>query len=189
MRSLRVLLVSFAAAMQTAACANPSATLKEIAYGDPTKPYLGMTKEEIIACAGQPHSEYPSGASETLTYHYSGAGPVPGEEKKADKKKDDDKDKEKQKGGLLGGLKKDDDKNWTCTASFVFQNDHLIKVNFAHRDVESPYAYQSGKSEKDREKKATRGPAEQPTCTFSLPRCPKGWARGSERFFHALLLR
>jgi hypothetical protein len=67
MRSFQVLLAGLAAALLAAACANPSATLKEIAYGDPTKPYLGMTKEEILACAGQPHAEFPSGAGETLT--------------------------------------------------------------------------------------------------------------------------
>jgi hypothetical protein len=53
---------------------------------DPAKPYLGMSKEAIIACAGEPYAKYKSGAeAETLTYHYSGAGPVPaapGEKKK-----------------------------------------------------------------------------------------------------------
>jgi hypothetical protein len=46
---------------------------------DPAKPYLGMSREEIVACAGEPYAKYKSGAeAETLTYHYSGAGPVPG---------------------------------------------------------------------------------------------------------------
>ena len=53
---------------------------------DPARPYLGMSKEAIIACAGEPYAKYKSGAeAETLTYHYSGAGPVPappGEKKK-----------------------------------------------------------------------------------------------------------
>ena len=45
---------------------------------DPAKPYLGMSKEAIIACAGEPHAKFKSGAdAETLTYRYSGAGPVP----------------------------------------------------------------------------------------------------------------
>jgi hypothetical protein len=45
---------------------------------DPAKPYLGMTKEAILACAGEPHARFKSGAdAETLTYRYSGAGPVP----------------------------------------------------------------------------------------------------------------
>jgi hypothetical protein len=173
MRAFQILLASLAAALLAASCANPAATLKEIAYGDPTKPYLGMSKQDVLACAGQPHSDYQSaGAGETLTYHYNGAGPVPGEAKKPDDKKKDD-DKQKPKGGLLGGLKKDDDK-WTCTASFVFANDRLVKINFAHRDVDSPYAYRGGKSEEERAKNAAKGPQEVPTCTFSLPRCPKG---------------
>jgi major membrane immunogen (membrane-anchored lipoprotein) len=174
MRRLHAVMAGLAAvllaALLLAACANPAATLKEVAYGDPTKPYLGMSKQEVLACAGQPHSEFQSGAGgETLTYHYSGAGPVPGEEKKADKKKDDDK--QKPKGGLLGGLKKDDDKSWTCTASFVFANDRVVKINFAHRDVNSPYAWQA---EADPKKQAEMRNAEVPTCTFSLPRCPRG---------------
>ena len=66
-----------------------SALLISAAYAaDPAKPYLGMTKEAIIACAGEPYAKYRSGAeAETLTYHYSGAGPVPaapGEKKKKD---------------------------------------------------------------------------------------------------------
>ena len=81
---------------------------------DPARPYLGMSKEEILACAGEPHARYKSGADkETLTYHYSGAGPVPaapGEKKKKDKpsfsfggdkgkKKDKDKKAKKAKKG------------------------------------------------------------------------------------------
>ena len=56
-----------------------SALLISAAYAaDPAKPYLGMTKEAILACAGEPYAKYRSGAeAETLTYHYSGAGPVP----------------------------------------------------------------------------------------------------------------
>jgi hypothetical protein len=168
MHLLRALLPTFAASLLVASCANPAATLKHIAYGDPAAPYLGMSKTDIIACAGPPHSRYQSGAgTETLTYHYDGAGPVPGEAPKAG----EDKSEEKKK-GLLGGIKKDD-KGWTCTASMVFENDHLIRVNFAHKDVNSPYAYQGGQSEKERAKNAAQGPTEQPTCTFSLPRCPK----------------
>jgi len=169
MRASLVLLPSLAA-LTAASCANPSATIKQIAYGDPTKPYLGMTKQELISCAGKPYSTYPSGSSETLTYHYTGAGPVPSEAAKPDKKKDD----QEKKGGLMGGLKKKDDKNWTCTASFVFQDDRVVKITFAHKDVTSPYAYQGGKSEEERAKNEAKGPQEVPTCNFSLPRCPKG---------------
>ena len=170
MRASLRLLASLAASLLAAACANPSATIKEIAYGDPTKPYLGMSKQELIGCAGQPYSTYPSGSSVTLTYHYTGAGPVPGEAAKPDKKKDDNA----KKGGLMGNMKKKDDKAWTCTASFVFENDRVTKIAFAHKDVTSPYAYQAGSSEAERAKNAAKGPQEVPTCTFSLPRCPKG---------------
>ena len=166
------MLASFAAGLLVASCANPSATIKEIAYGDPTKPYLGMSKEELISCAGQPYATYPSGATETLTYHYTGAGPVPADPAKSDKKRDDDK--ANQKGGLMSGLKKkDDNKNWTCAASFTFLDGRVSKIVFAHRDVTSPYAYQSGNSAEERAKNESKGPQEVPTCQFSLPRCPK----------------
>jgi major membrane immunogen (membrane-anchored lipoprotein) len=95
---------------------------------------------------------------------------VPSEAAKPEKKKDD----QEKKGGLMGGLKKKDDKNWTCTASFVFQDDRVVKITFAHKDVTSPYAYQGGKSEEERAKNEAKGPQEVPTCNFSLPRCPKG---------------
>src|SRR5262249_9942601 len=37
---------------------------------DPAAPYGGMTEAQIIACAGEPHSRFKSGAGkETLTYH------------------------------------------------------------------------------------------------------------------------
>jgi hypothetical protein len=72
---------------------------------DPAKPYLGMSKEAIIVCAGEPYAKYKSGAeAETLTYHYSGAGPVPAPPG----------EKKKKQGGLAGffpgGDKKDKDK-------------------------------------------------------------------------------
>jgi hypothetical protein len=169
MRASPAMLASLAAAILAASCANPSATIKEIAYGDPTKPYLGMSKEELISCAGQPYSTYPSGATETLTYHYTGAGPVP-----ADPAKKKDDDKSNQEGGVLGRMKKkDDNKNWTCTASFTFQDGRVSKIVFAHRDVTSPYAYQTGKTAEERAKNESKGPGEVPTCQFSLPRCPK----------------
>src|SRR5665809_125692 len=69
-----------AAALIIAACAGLSSSLVSPAHGaDPGSAYLGMTKAEIVACAGEPYARYKSGAeAETLTYHYSGAGPVPG---------------------------------------------------------------------------------------------------------------
>jgi major membrane immunogen (membrane-anchored lipoprotein) len=166
----RAILAALAAFSLLASCGGqtPQMALTSLAQGDPTKPYLGMSRQELITCAGQPYSIYSSGGSETLTYHYTGAGPVPGEAKP---EKKDDKEK---KGGLMGGMKKKDDKNWTCSASFVFQDDRVVKITFAHRDVNSPYAYQAGSSEKERAKNAEKGPQDVPTCNFSLPRCPRG---------------
>jgi hypothetical protein len=158
------LLASLAAALLLASCANPQATLQNIAYGNPAKPYLGMSKAEIVACAGQPHSTYKSGAqAETLTYQYSGAGPqpaAPGASPKSDDKK---------KEGLFGdSKKKDKDKDWTCTASLVFENDRLARVSFAHKDTRSPYEWQKEKNLKKAEEMRKEGV---PTCSFSLPGC------------------
>jgi len=173
MRPLFAVLASLAASLLLASCggASPVSTMQSIAYGDPTKPYLGMSKQEVIVCAGAPHSRYPMGAAETLTYHYSGAGPVPAEPK-PDKKKSDEKasEEKKKKPGLFGGVEKKDDKDWTCTASLVFENDRLVRVSFAHKDVESPYAYQG---KKDKEGNEAKPPEEIKTCVFSLPRCAR----------------
>lgn len=135
---------------------------------DPAKPYLGMSKEEIIACAGEPYSRYKSGSNaETLTYHYSGAGPVPAAPGDKEKKKKKGKDKISS---IFGGDKKDKskDKDWSCTASLVFEGGRLARVSFAHKDVRSPYAWQSEKDPKKREE-LRNTPV--PTCTFSLPNC------------------
>ncbi len=86
-----LLLPGLAAAALLGSCATavqgPADMVHRITSSDPTKAYLGMTKEELIACAGQPHSRYATApGSETLSYHYSGAGPVPSPEKdKGDK--------------------------------------------------------------------------------------------------------
>ena len=131
---------------------------------DPARPYLGMSKEEILACAGEPHARYKSGADkETLTYHYSGAGPVPaapGEKKK--------KDKPSFSFGGDKGKKKDKDKGWSCTASLVFESGRLARVSFAHKDVKSPYDWQK---EKDPKKQEELRKQPVPTCDFSLPNC------------------
>jgi len=135
------------------------------AAGDPSAPYLGMTKAQIIACAGEPHSRFKSGAEkETITYHYAGAGPVPAEKPKAEEKKSE----EKESKSIFGKLKKKEDKNWTCSASLVFEKDKLVRVTFAHKDVRSPYQWQSEKDPKKAEKMRKEGV---PTCAFSLPRC------------------
>ena len=138
---------------------------------DPAAPYLGMTKDEIIACAGEPHARLRMGANaETLTYHYSGAGPVPAEPSK-EKGKDKSKDKKSSIADIFGDKKgKKKDKDWTCSASMKFEGGRLVSVNFAHRDVRSPYAWQS---EDDPKKQEAMRKEELPTCTFSLPRCTR----------------
>jgi hypothetical protein len=165
------LAASLAAALLLASCggASPVSTMQSIAYGDPAKAYLGMSKQEVIACAGAPHAKYKMGAAaETLTYHYSGAGPVPAEAKPDKKKKsDDEKAEEKKKSGLFAGIDKKSDKDWTCAASLVFENDRLVRVTFAHKDAESPFAYQGKKDKEGNEAK----PEPVKTCVFSLPRC------------------
>lgn len=130
---------------------------------DPARPYLGMTKEEIVACAGQPHGRIQKGnRGETLTYRYSGAGPVPaaaGEKKK------------KERTGLpsLTGKQKGD-KDWDCTASLVFENGRLVRVSHAHKDVKSPYDWQK---ERDPQKQAELRKKPVPSCSFSLPNCTR----------------
>ena len=91
MRSLtgRLVRLAFAAGI-VSLCASGIAAAR-----DPAAPYLGMTKAQILACAGEPHSRFKSGAEkETLTYHYSGAGPVPvpAQEPNAEEKKSEEKE-------------------------------------------------------------------------------------------------
>ena len=146
-----------AVALLATACGNPQATFERVVRGDPAKPYLGKTKEEIIACAGEPAGSYPHGSGETLTYHYSGAGPGPGEAKP--KTADDD-----AKPGFFGTKKQD--KNWKCAASVVFENGRLTRLTFAPRDAISPYAM------KKNAKTGEKTPMPQPEpCTFVLPKC------------------
>ncbi len=138
---------------------------------DPAAPYLGMTEAEIIACAGEPHARFRSGANaETLTYRYSGAGPVPAEPAKSGEK-DKSKEKKSSIADIFGDKKnKKKDKDWTCSASLKFEDGKLVSVNFAHKDVRSPYAWQA---EKDPKKQEAMRNEEMPTCTFSLPRCSR----------------
>jgi hypothetical protein len=161
MRSLTGLLVRLAfAAGIVSLCASGIAAAR-----DPAAPYLGITEAQIIACAGEPHSRFKSGAEkETLIYHYSGAGPVPAEKPKAEEKKSE----EKESKSILSKFKKKEDKNWTCSASLVFESDKLVRVTFAHKDVRSPYQWQSEKDPEKAEKMRKEGV---PTCAFSLPRC------------------
>jgi hypothetical protein len=138
---------------------------------DPAAPYLGMTKDEILACAGEPHARLKMGANaETLTYHYSGAGPVPAEPAKSGEK-DKSKDKKSSIADLFGDKKgKKKDKDWTCSASLKFEDGKLVSVNFAHKDVRSPYEWQA---ERDPIKQEEKRNEPMPTCTFSLPRCTR----------------
>jgi hypothetical protein len=146
-----------AVGLLAAACASPVATLERTISGDPAKPYLGKSKAEIMACAGAPFASYKGSSTETITYHYSGAGPVPGGDAK--------KPGEPEKPGLL--ITKKSDKNWKCTASLTFEADHLIRVTFAPQVVVSPYADQSD----DNKKKKSAAPAEPVKCTFVLSNC------------------
>ena len=148
-------------ALSFASCANPGATLTNVMTADPAKPYLGRTKTEIIACAGFPSASIQTDTGEVLTYRYKGAGPVPGAAKKAEKTS--------KKKGLFGGdAGRRSDKDWTCSASLTFQHDRLVRVRFAHKDVDSPYAYQA---ESNPKKAEAMRKAKTPTCTFSLPNC------------------
>jgi hypothetical protein len=159
-------LPGFAAASLLGSCAaavqGPVDFVSNMTAGDPAARYIGMTKSEVIACAGNPHSNYDSGGDQVLTYHYSGPGPVP----KPEPKKSDDK----KPTGPFSNVGSKDKGSWDCTASFVFENDKLVRVNFAHKNVDSPYAWQKIKDPEKAEKKREEGV---PTCQFSLPNCPR----------------
>jgi hypothetical protein len=132
-------------ALSAAGCgggfSGPEQAIKDLTRVDYGKPYIGMSRQQVLKCAGQPRSRIPaSGGAETLVYHYKGAGPVP------------------------GGTPKDA----TCTASLTFKHGTLIRVNYAHKEGRSPYAWQA---EKDPEKQAQMKRQPLPTCVFSLPRC------------------
>ncbi len=138
MRPFSVVLASLAVGVTVASCAAPVQTFERAIYGDPAKPYFGKTKAEMIACVGAPFATIKTDTAETLTYHYNGAGPVPGEVKK---KADD-----QAQGGMFGAKKQD--KNYRCTASLVFENDRLVRVNFAPRLIITPYTHQKNSEPK-----------------------------------------
>jgi hypothetical protein len=101
-------LLSLVIGASAASCAgvNPVNTIKDLTASDPAASYLGMSQSEVIACAGQPYSRFPSGNNaETLTYRYSGAGPQPGA----------------------------DTKTWTCAANLLFHEGRLARVSFANK--------------------------------------------------------
>ena len=121
----------------------PEQAYKDLTRVDYGKPYIGMSKQQVIGCAGQPRSRIPAGSGgETFVYHYNGAGPVP------------------------GGTPK----NAACTASLTFEGGTLVRVNYAHKDGRSPYAWQAEKDPAKAEKMKREVP---PTCVFSLPRCQR----------------
>ncbi|MGH6865307.1 MAG: hypothetical protein ACREDO_03825 [Methyloceanibacter sp.] len=160
---------ALALSVAVASCAGgsgPTDAYKRLTTVDYGEPYIGMTKQEVISCAGPPHSRFNSGAAtETLNYRYNGAGPVPGGGQKSGDK--GDKKEKKKSSGMLGSLKKSDG-DWTCSASLVFENDRLVRVSYAHKDVRSPYAWQS---EDDPKKAEEMRQQDVPSCQFSLPRC------------------
>ncbi|HUU66382.1 MAG TPA: hypothetical protein VMW57_03755 [Methyloceanibacter sp.] len=147
------------------ACASgsgPEDAYKQLTRVDQGKPYLGMSKAEVLTCAGQPRSRIPAGPSaETLVYHYSGAGPVP-------QSADADSGGKKKVSSPFGGKKKSKGPNAECSASLTFEKDVLVRVSYAHMNVRSPYEWQGEKTEAAQEKMRNEGV---PTCAFSLPRC------------------
>jgi hypothetical protein len=156
MRNAPLMLVILAAGLGASSCQSPRATFERTFLPDPAKPYLGMSKEQIIACAGPPSGSYSTNTGDTLTYHYSGAGPVP---TAAPKKQDDSK-----KSNPFGGKKSDN--NYDCAASLAFEGGHLVRVTFAPRLAVSPY---QTKNDPTTGKKVL---VDQPKpCTFSLPNC------------------
>ncbi|MDJ0512380.1 MAG: hypothetical protein QNJ62_02910 [Methyloceanibacter sp.] len=126
----------------------PEQAIQDLTRVDHGKPYIGMSRQQVMKCAGQPRSRIPAaGGAETLIYHYKGAGPVPG----------------------------DTPKDAMCTASLTFQGGTLIRVSYSHKKGRSPYAWQA---EKDPEKQAQMKREGTPTCVFSLPACPGAAKRG-----------
>jgi hypothetical protein len=146
------------------ACASgsgPEDAYNQITRVDYGKPYIGMSKAEVLSCAGQPRSRIPAGGgAETLVYHYSGAGPVPSAS--------DADSGDKKSSSPFGGKKKSKGPKPDCSASLTFEEDKLVRVNYAHMNVRSPYEWQSEKGEEAQEKMRKEGV---PTCVFSLPRC------------------
>ena len=88
-----------------------------------------------------------------------------------DKKADDSKPDTNKLSSIFGkNSKKKENADWTCSASLVFEDGKLVRVNFAHKDVHSPYDWQA---EKDPEKQEEKRKERVPTCEFSLPRCAR----------------
>jgi hypothetical protein len=155
MRAVGTVFAIVAVGLALSGCQSPRATFEAVIKGDPAKPYVGMTTDQVIGCAGQPSGRYGTTSGETLVYHYSGAGPVPSAAKeKPDKKNPFAKSKS--------------EKNWDCSASLSFESGRLTRVTFAPREVVSPYAQK--KDPKTGEKVTVTPP---PPCNFSLPNCSR----------------
>ncbi len=52
----------------------------------------------------------------------------------------------------------------------MFDGDSVVRISFAHKNVDSPYAWQKIKDPDKAERKREEGV---PTCTFTLPNCPR----------------
>jgi hypothetical protein len=88
-----------------------------------------------------------------------------------DKKSDDSKPDTNKLSSIFGkNSKKKENADWTCSASLVFEDGKLVRVNFAHKDVHSPYDWQAEKDPVRQEEKRKEGV---PTCEFSLPKCAR----------------
>ena len=86
-------------------------------------------------------------------------------------KSDDTKPDTNKLSSIFGkNSKKKENADWTCSASLVFEDGKLVKVNFAHKDVHSPYDWQAEKDPVKQEEKRKEGV---PTCEFSLPKCAR----------------
>ena len=156
MSAVRALLAILGAGLCLGGCSNPRATFERVVFADPAKPYLGMSKAQVIACAGKPAGSFTHGTTEMMTYHYNGAGPVPAPEPAKPAASD-------QK-GPLGGPKSN--KIYDCDASMAFEADHLVRVTFAPRLAISPYTEKT--DPKTHERTYVTPP---PPCAFSLPNC------------------
>jgi hypothetical protein len=130
---------------------------------DPARPYLGMSKEAIIACAGEPYAKYKSGAeAETLTYHYSGAGPVPAPPG----------EKKKKEGGLAGffpgGKDKKDKQDEQAEAGAASEDAAEADNKTGKKKNETAEAGDAGEKVNKRGKKKGAKKDSGWTCTASL---------------------
>ena len=156
MRAVRSLLTILAACSRER-CQSPRQTFERTFLPDPTKPYIGMTKEQIIACAGKPTGQLRHHSGATLAYHYSGAGPVP----RRRRRRRTSRSKPARSGSR-------NDKDWKCNASLVFESGRLARVTFAPRHAVSPYGTRS--DPKTRERVAGRAAGALHFLAAELPR-------------------